>query len=131
MSDGTFLEKYVKRDRPDDTDPVEAVGNFFGLLRGHRERAISLEIRKRDGVVLAIPYSRYDQALFDPSEGVFIKFGEQTIRLLGTNLGRELRPNISLITALATHRLAWVREAGKSETLGLTRNQPVVVEVTW
>jgi hypothetical protein len=41
----------------------------FGFLRGVRDRAVMLELRWKDGSVVAFAYAWLERAGFDPSEG--------------------------------------------------------------
>ena len=63
MSD-EIIRKYLNRNgggppwEPDpesDSDGTEDVGGAFGWVRGTRDRAISLELRKKDGSVVSRP----------------------------------------------------------------------------
>jgi hypothetical protein len=131
MSDSD-LKKYLARDNRQTAkgEPIDDLGRF-GILRGPRERSPSIELRKANGKVLALGYHTIDDMEFDPTDGITLKAGKRTIRLKGRNLGRELRPNIPLITALATHRLAWVQEVGKTDQLTAPKDQPMVELIDW
>jgi hypothetical protein len=103
-------------ERPDAPEPdalADAADDLgcFGHLRGQRDRAIMLELRRRTGDVLAIAYGYIDRIAFDPSEGITIHAGGQSIRIRGTNLNAEVRPNVRLFEGLLRHRIAWVRES--------------------
>src|SRR5258707_5878740 len=98
MNDKTsVLEKLVSRRT--DTDGLEDDANdfddlgAFGWLRGVRDRALMLELRRRDGSALALGYAWLERAEFDPSEGITLCFGGKTVRITGRNLDNEARPN--------------------------------------
>src|SRR5437868_15045993 len=60
---------------PDETD-IDDLGPF-GFLRGSRERATKLELRKKDGNILAIGYGWLEKVEFDPSEGITLHVANQ------------------------------------------------------
>src|SRR5437868_641982 len=97
-----FTEKHGNgflRDEEAEDQPEDLVA--FGWLRGSRERATMLEIRRRDGSIIALPYHFLERADFDPSEGITLKFTGQTVRLIGRNLNREVRPHLRLFLGIA------------------------------
>ncbi len=51
----------------------------FGWLRGVRDRAVMLELRRKDGNILAVGYAWLDKAEFNPSQGITLSLGGQTI----------------------------------------------------
>ena len=61
-------------------------------MRGVRDRAIMLELRRKNGNVLAIGYGWLERAEFDPSEGITLHLVGQKIRIKGRNLNDEARP---------------------------------------
>ena len=63
-------------------EPPEDLG-AFGWLRGSRERAVMLELRRKDGSITVLGYAWLERADFDPSEGITLKFTGQTVRLAG------------------------------------------------
>lgn len=83
----------------------------FGYLRGLRERAIMLELRKKDGNIKAIGYAWLSQAEFDPSVGITLHVAGQQIRIVGRNLNAEVRPNVRLFESLLRQRVLWIQES--------------------
>lgn len=128
----SMLDKYVHRvvanDVADSSDALDDLG-CVGILRGVRERAVSLELRKASGNVIALPYAWIERFEFDPSEGIAIRTGGQVVRLIGRNLSAELRPNARLISLLAAHRVAWIQEAGKAALMLAAEAAPVVESI--
>ena len=123
MSNSLF-NKYTPR-RPDEspeskTEDVEAMDDLgaFGFLRGTRDRALMLELRKKNGNIQAIGYAWLEQIDFDPSEGITLHVAGRTIRIKGRNLNAEIRPNVRLFQAMTRHRVPWIQEA----------DQPTVME---
>src|SRR5258707_872219 len=112
----SVLDKYVKeRTNADPAVPVESevTDDFgsFGWLRGIRERAIMLELRRRDGSIAALGYSWLERAEFDPSDGIVLYFGGRTVKIAGQNLNAESRPNVRLFSGIVRQRVPWIQEA--------------------
>jgi len=135
MSD-RVLEKYVTAKAPpsakqaaEETDSPEDLGSF-GLLRGIRERAISLELRLKGGNIEAFPYAYLSHARFDPSEGIELQFGGKSVRIAGQNLGAEVRPNITLFSGIVRHRIAWIAEADEPTAMSAPRGAVIVDEIS-
>lgn len=86
----------------------------FGVVRGIRERAVMLELRQKDGSILALHYSWLERAEFDPSTGITLTFGGHTVKLTGRNLNGhgDTEPQVRLFASLVRHRVAWVCESG-------------------
>jgi hypothetical protein len=134
---GKLLEKYTSRAAPageadtvSDTDDTENFWGAFGWLRGARDRAIMLELRKRSGNILAIGYGYIDRIAFNPSDGITLHCGNQTITIKGRNLNAEARPQIRLFLGLTRNRIPWVAEADQAALL--QAGQDVVVEaIEW
>lgn len=119
MSD-SLLNKYTRpQTEPDDPQlETEDLGSF-GWLRGMRERATMLELRKKDGNITAIGYAWIEKIEFDPSEGITIHALGQKVQIQGRNLNAEVRPGISLFQGLTRHRVPWILEcaSGRSSEL--------------
>jgi hypothetical protein len=116
------LERYAVRrlrNDPSERAPEEETEDFgcFGWLRGVRERAVMLELRKRTGSIVAVSYSWLERADFDPSEGVVLHVGPQVIRIRGRNLNTEIRPAVRLFEGIVRHRVPWLAEVHPLESL--------------
>jgi hypothetical protein len=109
----------------DTTDDLGA----FGWLRGVRERAIMLELRKKDGGVTALGYAWLERAEFDPSAGITLTFTGKTVKLIGLNLNAEVRPLVRLFDGLTRHRVAWIQEADEPTALTADRRAVVVERI--
>jgi hypothetical protein len=132
-----LLRKYMGRQggpgaEADETDSegAEDVGGF-GWLRGVRDRAVSLELRKKDGSVLAINYGWVERIRFEPSEGITLYASGQTIRIKGRNLNAEARPQIRLFQGLTRHRVPWVQEADRADVMRTGKDSAVVESIEW
>ena len=89
----------------------------FGYLRGIRDRAVMLELRKRDGSIMAISYAYLERAEFDPTDGITLHALGRKITITGRNLNAEVAPKVRLFHAITRHRVAWVRESERAESL--------------
>lgn len=133
MSD-RVLEKYVSpkvaaaKPGAEDIETPDDLG-AFGLLRGIRDRAISLELRLKDGGIEAFPYAYLSHARFDPSEGIELHFGGKTVRIAGRNLGAELRPNVTLFSALVRHRVPWISQADEPTFMSASRHATIIESI--
>jgi hypothetical protein len=115
MNDHSILQRYVARtdDRPArdvELDPVDDLG-AFGWLRGARERAVMLELRRKDGGILAVTYGYIDKIEFDPSGCITLSAAGQRVCIHGRHLNTEVRPTVRLFEGLTRHRVPWIREA--------------------
>lgn len=146
MSDSGILERYTAvgrlatpradppavpaRPEPEpDADAAEDHG-CFGILRGQRERAVMLELRRRTGDVLAVGYGWIERIAYDPSEGITLHLGGQKVMIRGSNLNAEVRPNVRLFEGLTRHRVTWVRES--VPRLGVSAPRwPSIEEIQW
>ena len=137
MSDN-ILHKYTGRLAPpadggpevSDADGTEDLGSF-GWCRGARDTCRMLELRKRTGNVMAIPYAYISAVLFDASEGITIKCGEMSIVIKGRNLNTEARPQVRLFQGLTRHRVPWVQEAERSGSVQVNRTSVQIDSIEW
>lgn len=122
MSD-KFLQKYTRKsgdqsissaatDEPEIADDLGA----FGWLRG-RDRAIMLELRTKNGNIVAVGYSWLERVEFDPSEGIMLHMVGQKIRIRGRNLNSDARPNVRLFQGITRHKVPWIQEADEPAEL--------------
>ena len=134
----SLLTKYIQRTPGDandnsplsDLEPLDDLGTF-GWLRGVRDRAVMLELRKKDGNILAVGYAWLDKAEFDPSVGITLHTGGQTIKLRGRNLNTEARPNVRLFQGITRHRVPWIQEADEPAAMEASNNSVLVEEMEW
>ncbi len=115
---------------PQDESDTQDLG-FFGVLRGRSERAVMIELRKRDGNIMAFAYAWLSRAELDASEGITLFAGEWEISISGRNLNREVRPNLRLFEAIAKHRVSWIREAAEGEAMQAPEKVTTIESVTW
>jgi hypothetical protein len=135
---GNLLEKYTGRAAPSgnesdaisEPDGTEDLG-VFGWLRGNRERAVMLELRKKDGNVLAIGYGWIERIEFDPSSGITLHCSGQKIMIKGRNLNAEARAQVRLFQGLTRHRVPWVQEADRSAAMQAGDDAILVEAIQW
>ncbi len=160
----SMLDKYLPRrsengaGTPHLTDGLAPLGGessdaddlgCFGWLRGVRDRALMLELRRKDGSILAVSYGYLERAEFDPAVGITLHVMGRTIKITGRNLNGDvggqgasaaaLDPDaaafagVRLFQGITRHRVPWVRESGQAERFnGQGEGRGVVVErVEW
>lgn len=115
------------RNDPDEIGP-ENLG-AFGWLRGRQDRAHMLQLRRRDGNIVALGFSWLERCDYDPSEGITLRFTGQTVRLVGRNLNREVRPGVRLFDGLVRHRVPWVQEADAPTAMTAGRGETVIERI--
>jgi hypothetical protein len=103
----------------------------FGWLRGIRERATMLEFRKKSGDVMAIGYSWIERVEFNPTEGITLHVHGEKIRIKGRNLNAEIRPEVRLFQGITRHRVAWVQETDRLNSMNKRDGVAFVEEICW
>ncbi len=138
MSD-RILDRYTGRngDGSDSIPPPaaepDAPENFgsFGWLRGIRDRATMLQLRQKNGNVVAIGYGWLERCEFDPSEGITLYAVGRTIRIRGRNLNAEVRPIIRLFDGICRHRVLWLQEADEPTLMAADKDATVIEGIEW
>jgi hypothetical protein len=102
----------------------------FGWLRGVRDRAIMLELRRKDGSAVALAYAWLERADFDPSQGITLKFGMEKVKITGRNLNAEARLNVRLFAGIVRHRVPWIQEADRPMTMAAGRDAVVIETIS-
>ncbi len=110
-----------------------AVDDFhsFGWLRGVRERASMLELRKKSGNVLAVAYSWIERVEFNPTDGITLQVHGDVIHIKGRSLNAEVRPEVRLFQGIARHRVAWVQEGDRPNSLKTNEKTAIIEEIVW
>jgi len=133
MSDNLLKQFSSRVPAPPDRRDAEADAdddlNAFGYLRGVRDRALMLELRKKDGSVTALGYSWLERVDFDPSEDITLKFVGQTVKIVGRNLNAEVRPNVRLLDGLVRHRVTWIQEADEPTAMSAAKHATVIEQI--
>lgn len=137
MSD-RILQKYTGRNGgeeaeatiPAEVDAVDDLGSM-GWLRGIRDRALMLELRKKSGNIVAVGYGWIEKVEYDPSEGITLHALGQKIRIRGRNLNREVRPTIRLFEGLCRHRIPWIQETDHAALLKAEKSATVIESIEW
>ena len=137
MSDSNILSKYCdprNRKHTSNTDDAEEtleVSGVFGFLRGTRDRALMLELRKKTCDIRAVPYAYLEYADFNRSEGIILRFGGQQIQIRGRNLNAEMWTNVRLFQSIIRHRISWIQEADQAMILQSVAEAVIVESITW
>jgi hypothetical protein len=131
------LSKYLNRSETTGEPGEEqssADGNedfgAFGWVRGTRDRAIMLELRKSSGDILAVGYSWIEQIEFVPSL-ITLHLGSQKITIKGRNLNAETRPQIRLFQGLTRHRVSFIQEVGTSTHTAIDKSTITIDLIAW
>jgi hypothetical protein len=85
-----------------------------------------LELRHADGKVSAFGYGWLSQAEFDPSVGLTLRFGGNTVKITGRHLNAEVRSNVRLFAAIVRHRVPWIQESDGPTQLAATKGTIVI-----
>ena len=143
---GRILDKYLHRESGerghDYSDPaataVEGAGGdaaddlgCYGWLRGVRDRAVMLELRKADGSIMAIGYGWLERAEFDPTDGITLHVLGRTVRIKGRNLNGEVRPQVRLFHGITRHRVPWVHQVKEHAAGTGGENDTVIESIEW
>lgn len=136
MTDRSILHRYVRPDsgetdpRSPNADAVDDLG-AFGWVRGIRDSARMLELRKKDGNIMAVGYAWLERAEFDPSVGITLSIGSQKIRITGRSLNTELRPGVRLFEGITRHRVSYVQEADRGSRMERSDVDTVIENISW
>lgn len=137
MTDNNILDRFLHRipsqganeNNVSDETEIDDLG-VFGFLRGSKERAPMIELRKRDGRVLAVSYGMFEVE-FNPSDGITLHFADRKVKIRGRNLNAETRPKIKLFEGIARYRVPWVRELSEPERLKAQPGDTVIDMIEW
>jgi hypothetical protein len=138
MSDSTILQRYgsgspdvvVEALRPEEEQLASDYG-CFGWLRGSRERAVMLELRKKNGNILAVGYGWLERADYNPSEGITLHVSGRRIRITGRNLNGGGQSSMRLFEGITRHRVSWMQEAGEPEQMDAISDAPIIDAIEW
>ncbi len=135
------LDKYLTRkgnENEHDADHHAAAGDdaaddlgSFGWLRGVRDRALMLELRKKEGTIVALPYAYIERADFDPTQGITLYVMGKQVRIKGRNLNGEIRPHVHLFNGITRHRVPWVRQANGHGASTAGESETVIESIEW
>lgn len=132
-----LLDKYTKRVPASDAPPTETESDeaenlgCFGWLRGVRDRSLMLELRKKDGHVLAIGYSWLERVEFQPDEGITLHLPGRKVRIKGSGLNADSRPTVRLFDGIIRHRVPWIRECDRTELLQFSDGGATIDSIRW
>jgi uncharacterized protein YlzI (FlbEa/FlbD family) len=134
MSD-SLLEKYAGRTRSvslqGEPELLEADFGCFGWLRGVRDRSLMLELRKKDGHVMAIGYAWIERVELVPESGITLHVPGNKIRIEGSGLNSEVRSTVRLFDGIIRQRVPWIGESDRSHALQAGDEAVIVERIRW
>jgi hypothetical protein len=135
MSDDSALNRYLGgrggRSGSHDISEIEEMeGSTFGRIRGMRDRAIMLELRRKTGQIKAISYSAIFRIEFDPSEGITIFHGRDVIKVRGQHLNSQ-KDRRGLFEAITRNLVPWVQETSQSAALQADKDACIIEAIEW
>lgn len=89
----------------------------FGWLRGVRDRALMLELRKLDGRVMAVGYAWLERVEYEPEAGITLFLPGLTVKIKGSGLNTTLPSGVRLLDGILRHRVPWLAESGRNDSL--------------
>jgi hypothetical protein len=119
-----------------ESEGEEGARRCFGYLRGARERALTLELRRYgQGGSFALPYAWMGPHLFHPSLGIVLVFAgplSYVVTLTGRHLNSD-QDGVSLYErGIVRQKVVWIAENKPERTFGqpaeAAANDPCVVE---
>jgi hypothetical protein len=140
MSDNPILQKYLRRNAGDGltegitedaAEEPEAIAGCFGFLRGAREKAMCLELRKKNGHVLAINYSYISRFEYEPTTGIQLHTGGDIIKITGTNLNAVIGPQLRLFEAISRQKVPWISESDRTSRIEAGSDAVTVLAIEW
>jgi len=114
---------------PDAEEPDDY--GAFGWLRGVRDKAIMLELRKKDGSVRAFGYAWLQEVDLDPSREITLCLPGGKIKVIGRNLNKEHKPNIRLFQGIVRHKVPFIQEADEIMIMKASDGETVIERIEW
>jgi hypothetical protein len=68
---------------------------------------------------------------FNPTEGITLHVHGEKIRIKGRNLNAEIRPEVRLFQGITRHRVAWVQETDRLNSMNKRDGVAFVEEICW
>lgn len=143
MSDRTsILERYTGRSTdpnttvatapdPDELAQVEVNTDAFGWMRGLTARAIMLELRRRDGRVMAVGYGWIERVEYDPAAGIGLHALGKVFLIKGRCLNTPQPGGVALLAGILRHRITWIQEAQESDRLRGGPHGVLIERIEW
>lgn len=128
----SLIDKYARRPTtaPNEVNEPETDDlGCFGWLRGVRDRSIMLELRRKDGHVMAVGYSWIERVELVPESGIKLHLPGRKVTIAGSGLRSQEQGSPSLFDGLIRHRVPWVRESDRAELTA--SNQVSIDSITW
>ncbi|HZZ82687.1 MAG TPA: hypothetical protein VFE62_29585 [Gemmataceae bacterium] len=127
-SDLPYLQMVRQQAGGEEATETDDLG-VFGWLRGQKERAVMLELRRRGGNITGLGYAWLERAEFDPSVGITLYFLGKMVRITGSNLNAEVRAHVRLFNGILRHRVPWIQETDQATAMRAGRDAIVVERI--
>jgi hypothetical protein len=101
----------------------------FGWLRSSRDRCVMLQFYKKDGSVVAVPYTWLERVEYHPKEGITLSAQGKKIRIRGRNLTAEIRPHVTLFDGICRARVPWILEAEHAASMKAGERATVIEQI--
>lgn len=101
----------------------------FGWLRRQRERAVMLELRRSGGNIIGRGYAWREGAEFDPSAGITLYFLGTAVKITGSNLNTEVRPNVRLFNGILRYRVPWIQKTDQATAMRSAKDAIVIERI--
>lgn len=124
IEDTSLTSASTELEEPDDY-------GAFGWLRGVRDKALMLDLRKKDGSIKSVGYAWLHESDFDPSGTITLHIIGQKIKIIGRNLNAEFRPNVRLFNGITRHRVPFVQEADQAALMKANEDDTVIEKIEW
>lgn len=126
--DSAYARMLRQQNGPEPVAEEDDLG-AFGWLRGQKERAVMLELRKRSGNSIGRGYAWLEGAEFDPSVGITLYFLGKTVKIIGSNLNAEIRPNVRLFNGILRHRVPWIQEMPQANAMRAGKDALIIERI--
>ncbi len=131
----SLIDRYTKRPAtngaPDEEHAAPEDLGCFGWLRGVRDRALMLELRKADGHILAVGYAWIERIELVPEEGIILHLPGRKVRIRGSGLNSDTGSPARLFDGLIRQRVPWVRESDRAEQLRQDYGPVIIESIAW
>ena len=131
----SLIDRYTKRPAsngvPDEEHAAPEDLGCFGWLRGVRDRALMLELRKADGHILAVGYAWIERIELVPEEGIILHLPGRKVRIRGSGLNSDTGSPARLFDGLIRQRVPWVRESDRAEQLRQDHGPVIIESIAW
>ncbi len=113
------------------TEPDAGELHDYGAFGWLSDKAIMLELRKRDGSVRAYGYAWLQEVDLDPSKEIVLCLPGGKVRIIGRNLNAETKPNIRLFQGITRHKVLFIQEVDEVTSMNARDSDTVIERIEW